>query len=235
MKTKMNLLKLIRDNADRPRSWSIKQEGEDATIYVYDVIGGILGGIDAEQFAREVAGIDAKTINVRINSPGGDVFDARAMATALRNHGAKVNAYIDGWAASAATTVAMAANHVEIASGGFFMIHNAWTLMLGNRHDLLDMAAVLEKVDQAIAADYIKRTGADAKQVTEWMDAETWFNADEALEHGFVDAVMGKAENRWSWNLSAYRNAPKIEAQDQTEQLREALSRRLALLERCSA
>lgn len=236
MRPKMNLLKLIKDNAERPRSWSIKQEGDDATVYVYDVIGGLWGGVDAEQFVRDVDKLQAKTINVRINSPGGDVFDARAMATALRNHPATVNAFVDGWAASAATTLAMAADRVEIASGGFFMIHNAWTFMLGNRHELLEMAAVLEKIDQAIAADYIKRTGADAKQVAEWMDAETWFSADEALEHGFVDAVMdGGADNRSSWNLSAYRNAPKIEQPDQTAQLRAELGRRLTMLERCSA
>lgn len=233
MKPTMNLLKLIKDNAERPRSWSIKQEGDDATVYVYDVIGGLWGGVDAETFVRDVNKIEAKTINVRINSPGGDVFDARAMATALRNHSANVNAFIDGWAASAATTLAMAADRIEIASGGFFMIHNAWTFMLGNRHELLEMAAVLEKIDQAIAADYIKRTGAESKQVAEWMDAETWFSADEALEHGFVDAVMESGtDNRPSWNLSAYRNAPKIEQPLQETKLRADAVARFKTFER---
>lgn len=242
---RINLLKLIQDNADKPKSFSIRQEDDEATVYVYDVIGGLWGGVDAEQFARDLAEIKAKTINLRINSPGGDVFDARAIATALRSHPATVNAYIDGWAASAATTIAMAADRVEIAEGGFFMIHNAWALAIGNRHELLDLASLLEKIDNAIAADYAKRTGADLEQIAQWMDDETWFEASEAVEHGFADAVMQESSDKnnsaGKWNLSAYRNAPKPKpAPDPTDNddslhFRQELDRRLTLLEKCSA
>lgn len=235
MERRINLLQLLKDNADRPRSWSIKQQGQDATVYVYDVIGGLWGGVDAQQFAKDLAAIDAQNISLRINSPGGDVFDARAMATALSQHPAKVTAYIDGWAASAATTIAMAADRIEIAQGGFFMIHNAWAFAVGNKTDLLDLAAVLEKIDQGIAADYVAKTGAELSQVVDWMNAETWFTAEEAVANGFADAVMEATAKASAWNLSAYENAPKIEPKNDEAKLRESLERRLALLERCAA
>lgn len=234
MKNRMNLLQLLKDNADKPRSWSLKAEGEDATLYVYDVIGGLWGGVDAEEVARALAATTASTIHVRINSPGGDVFEARAITTALRQHQAEIIVHIDGWAASAATTIATAGDRVEIAQGGMYMIHNAWTLAMGNRHDMLDTAGLLEKVDAAILQDYAARTGATPEQIAQWMDDETWFSAEEAVEHGFADELVasGKASAK-SWNLSAYRNPPKIEEPDRPDLA--ALERRLTLLENVSA
>src|SRR5699024_9441941 len=130
-----NFLQLLRDNEAKPSAFEVKAAFNAATIYVYDVIGGFFGGVDAEDFAREVAALDVDTIHLRINSPGGDVFDARAMQTALRGHRAHVIAHIDGLAASAASGIAMAADEIEIAEGGFLMIHNAWTLAMGNQAD----------------------------------------------------------------------------------------------------
>jgi ATP-dependent Clp protease protease subunit len=233
----MNLMQLLKDNADKPRSWAIRQDGDEATVYVYDVIGGLFGGVDAEAMVRDLSGIQASTIRVRINSPGGDVFDGRAIATALRQHPAEVIAQVDGLAASAATTIAAAANRVEMAPGSFYMIHNAWTLAIGNKADMLEVAALLEKIDAQIGADYAARTGASAEQVAQWMDEETWFTAEEAVENGFADAVGERSSaNAAAWNLSAYANAPKVEApQEPAAPDRAVLERRLALLERISA
>lgn len=231
---KMNLLQLLKDNAEKPRSWSVKAAGDEATVYVYDVIGGLFGGVDAEQMTRDLSEIEAKTINLRINSPGGDVFEARAIATALKEHPAEVVAHVDGLAASAATTIAMAADRVEISDGGFFMIHNAWTLAIGNKSDMLDSAALLEKVDQAIASDYMNKTGADAEQVKQWMDDETWFTAQEAVEHGFADSVKEDKAKAKNWNLAAYSNAPEIKDESSGPD-RAELERRLTLLESCAA
>lgn len=236
---RMNLLQLIKDNAAKPRSWSITAAGEEATLYVYDVIGGMFGGVDAEEVARELAATRADTLHVRINSPGGDVFDAVAIATAIRQHPANVIAHIDGLAASAATSIATAADQVEMSDGGMYMIHNAWTLAIGNRHDMLDTASLLEKVDGNIQRGYAERTGASIEQVAEWMDAETWFTADEAQEAGFVDEVVS-GENARSqaraWNLAAYDNAPAFEEESQPARPDlAAMERRLSLLERCAA
>lgn len=235
---RMNLLQLINDNAAKPRSWSLNAVGDEATLYIYDVIGGMFGGVDAEEVARELAASEASTIHVRINSPGGDVFDAVAIATALRQHPATVVSHIDGVAASAATSIAITGERVEIADGGMFMIHNAWTLALGNRHDMLDTASLLEKVDGNIQRAYAQRSGASAEQVTEWMDAETWFTADEALEAGFVDAVVsGESARARAWNLAAYANAPEISEPENAPPRPDvaALYRKLETFARCSA
>jgi ATP-dependent protease ClpP protease subunit len=91
--------------------------------------------------------------------------------------------------------LAIGAEEIEISDGGMFMIHNAWNIAIGNADDMLEMAALLEKVDANIAADYQRKTGASAEQIAEWMKAETWFSAAEALEHGFVDRIYKPADD----------------------------------------
>lgn len=167
---------------------SAKADDEEATLYVYDAIGAWFG-IAATDFVQALAGIKAKTIHLRIDSPGGSVFEAEAMQTALQQHPARVIAHIDGLAASAATTLALGADEIEISDGGVFMIHNAWNIAIGNKDDMLDAAAFLEKIDANISADYRRKTGASLEQIKAWMDAETFFSAAEALTHGFVDRI----------------------------------------------
>lgn len=162
---------------------------DEATVYLYDVIDS-WWGIDSGQFVKDLNAITAKTIHLRINSPGGSVFDAEAIQTALQQHKARVVAHIDGMAASAATYVALAADEVEMSDGAMFMIHNAWTFAFGNASELVDTAALLEKIDANLLRDYQAKTGASAEQIKQWMDAETWFNAEEALTNGFVDRIF---------------------------------------------
>ena len=216
---KNRLAQLFRDNAGRRVNGGFPLAMEatvnrgngdetEATIYVYDVIGGWWGGVDAQEFVKELAGIKAGTIHLRINSPGGDVFDARAMQTALRQHKAKVIAHIDGLAASAATFLAMGADEIEMAEGGFFMIHNAWGFTIGNVNDHLEAAAMLEKVDGSIRADYSRKTGKPDDEVRALMDAETWMTAAEAKEAGFIDSIYEAEAPEDMFNLDAYDNAP---------------------------
>lgn len=170
-------------------------------------------GVSAQAFAQELAKIDAKTIHLRINSPGGDVFEGRAIATAIRERDAKVISHVDGYAASAASYIALAADEVEIADGAMFMIHKAWAIGIGNSDDLTKLADLLVKVDADLVRDYAANTGADAKQVEEWMAAETWFTADESVEHGFADRKSAEFDGkkaRAGWDVSAYANAPKV-------------------------
>jgi ATP-dependent Clp protease protease subunit len=216
-------------------------EGNEATIYLYDAIGGWYG-IDAEQFAQDLAGIDADVIHLRINSPGGDVFDGRAIATSLKAHRAKVVAHIDGLAASAATYVALAANEVEIAKGAFFMIHNGWTIAIGNASEMEKVVALLRRVDTSIVQDYQGKTNIDEQQLRDWMAEETWFTAEEAVEHGFADSLFDGNEsdtnNLTHFNLAAYANTPAAlleppKAEEPPPQYdRAAMERRLQLLER---
>ena len=167
---------------------------DEATVYVHDVIGGWFG-LDPSQWVQDFNSIAAKTIHLRINSPGGSVFDAEAMRTAIRQHSAHVVAHIDGLAASAATGLALAANEVEMSDGAMFMIHNAWGLTAGNAAEMRKYADILDKADASIVATYVNKTGASEEQVSGWMNAETWFTASEALTNGFVDRIFTAASD----------------------------------------
>lgn len=213
----MPLLKLLADNRKRGL-FRAEAAADEATLYLYDTIvadplmAEWLGGVDPLSFSRELAAITAPVVHLRINSPGGDVFAAQAMAQALREHPAKVIAHVDGYAASAATEVAVAADEVVMAPGAMYMIHNAWTIALGDKNELLDTAALLEKVDGVLAEGYAAKSGKDIAQIREWMDAETWFTAQEAVDAGFADRLAEtkpKAQAAARWDLSAYAHAPR--------------------------
>ncbi|NCC85250.1 MAG: Clp protease ClpP [Clostridia bacterium] len=161
----------------------------EATVYIYDAIGSWYG-IDPRTWVPEFNSITAKTIHLRINSPGGAVLDAETMRTAIAQHPSKVIAHIDGLCASAATGLVMACNESEMASGAMFMIHNAWGFCAGGELEMLDYAGLLRKCTSSIVATYTRRTGKPEKQIRAWMDAETWFTASEAKAHGFVDRVF---------------------------------------------
>jgi len=243
----MNLMQLITQNQAAPRSLRIEQKGTEATVYLYDVIGAdMFGGISAKELVPQLAALDVTQINLRINSPGGDIFDARAIAAALSGHKAKTVAYIDALAASAATYIATACDEVHMADGAFFMVHNAWTFAMGNANSLDEVSALLRKVDASIATDYMRKTEASAEQVQAWMNAETWFSAAEALAVGFIDAIDQPAEKpKSAWNLAAYSNtpqalvappAPEPEPAGLTAEEHHAiLSARLSLLEKLAA
>ncbi len=204
------LMQLIKNNSAQGAPLKIEQKGREATVYLYDVIGAdYYGGISAKEFVPQFSALDADVIHLRINSPGGDVFDARAISAAIAAHPAEKIAHIDGLAASAATYVAMAADTVKMAQGAFFMIHNAWTLAMGNANDFDETAALLRKIDGSIRADYAKKTGIGDEQLKTWMNATTWFTADEAAQQKFIDEIVdAPASPKSAWNLAAYGNAP---------------------------
>lgn len=234
MNLKNRLVQLFKDNAGVQSRYEIKTEDDTATVYLYDAIGGWFG-IVAEDFIRDLMAIEAKTIMLHINSPGGDVFDARAIHTAIKQHPAEVTAQIDGIAASAATYIALAADTVTMAEGAFFMIHNAWTLAFGDKNDMIDMADLLEKIDQTINKDYQNKTGIGADEITEFMDAESWFTADEALEHGFIDEIFTGDEVDNKYNLAAYENVPKALTEKPVIDKRAQMNARLKVFDRLSA
>jgi ATP-dependent Clp protease protease subunit len=189
---------------------SIEASAKEATVWIYDFIGydpWTGTGVSAADFAKEVSAITAPVIRVRINSPGGSVFDGRAIHAALKAHPAHVIASIEGVAASAATFIALAADEVQMARGSLFMIHNAHTLAVGNAEELRSTAALLEKVDGTLVADYVAKTGATEEQVRAWMAAETWFSEEEALAAGFIDTITDGTVTT-HWDLSAYAKAP---------------------------
>lgn len=241
------LIKLLASNRQRspklPQSKIVAADsGDETTIYIYDpIVSDDLtaewwGGVSAQALVPEIRAIKGGTIHLRINSPGGDVFAAQAICQAIRETGAKVVAHIDGYAASAATVIATAADEAEIADGAFFMIHNAWTFAMGNANDLTEAAALLSKVDGSIAGQYAKKSGMAIDDVKAKMDAETWFTAEEAVEAGLVDRIATSAKAQNSWDLSAYVNAPKLAPKPIedciTEEHRDRQQQRLRMLTR---
>lgn len=218
MKTRLN--KLYADNRKASaRKFEVvaAADSSDVEIFLYDQIvsseleAEFWGGVAPESFVKAVYAVDkAATINLRINSPGGSVFAARAMEQALRAHKGRVVVHIDGLAASAATFIAMAGDEVVMAKGAMFMIHQAWTGMYGNADDLRKEAELLDKIDGTLAETYADKTGKELAEITAWMAAETWFTAAEAVEVGFATSIAEVEAKASAWNLSAYDNAPKL-------------------------
>lgn len=209
----MKIQQLLRDNAQRTKVSMavVRNSADEATLYIYDIIDK-WWGVSAQSVLDQLAEVaDAGTVHVRINSPGGDVFEAKAIAEALRRVSGKTIAHIDSLAASAATSIAIACTEVEMAKGAFFMIHNATSGMWGDKADLRQMADLLEKVEGTIVDEYVGKTGKAVTDITAWMDAETWFTADEAIAAGFADRLAATADAAASntWNLAAFSNAPK--------------------------
>ena len=188
---------MARIEAGGPRLLSpspiINASKNEATVYLYDAIDSVWG-IDAGEFVKSLNEIPAQTIHLRIKSPGGSVFDAEAIQTALQQHAARIITHIDGVAASAAASIAMSGDEIEMSDGAFFMIHNAWAGKIGNAAEFRDMADILDKIDANILRDYQAKTGASAEQIKQWMDNETWFTAQEALTNGFVDRIYGNED-----------------------------------------
>lgn len=216
------LMQLLAENRQPPKPMSsriVRNTATEATVYLYGqivadpMIAEWMGGVCPQDFAPALAGIDAQTIHLRINSPGGDVFGSEAMAQAIREHPAQIIGHIDGVAASAATNVACACDRVVMARNAKYMVHQAWTMGMGNADDMRKVSDLLDKVDASIISEYVRFTGKDEATVSAWVKAETWFAAEEALAAGFVHAIAGNddapAENASAWNLSAYANAPR--------------------------
>jgi ATP-dependent Clp protease protease subunit len=183
--------------------------GDELTIYCYDDIGPEwLGLISAETIAPELDNFNGSKINVRINSPGGDVDQALAIYNALVRHGAVVHTHIDGMAASAASYVAMAGDTITIADNGLLMIHNAWISTSGNKEDLAKTITVLEKIDGILRSAYAGRSGQTQATIKSWMSAETWFTGSEAVAAGLADQVGTEFSARASIAPGRYKRTP---------------------------
>ena len=164
---------------------------DTADVFLYEEIG--FWGIDAQTFTKELRALDVSTIHLHVNSPGGSVFDGMAIANALREHKARIVVHIDALAASIASVIALAGDEIIMADNAFFMIHNAWTIIMGNAADLRKEAALLDKIDGAIVNEYVKQTGQEVDVIKEWMAEEKWFDAQEALDAGFIDSIAGES------------------------------------------
>lgn len=173
---------------------AIKASDEnDNTIGIYDPIGYDYwddSGVTAKRISAALRSLDGADVVVNINSPGGDVFEGLTIYNLLREYKGHVTVRVLGVAASAASFIAMAADEIQIARAGFFMIHNAWTGVWGNRNDLRETADFLEQIDDTIADIYHVRSGLSMDELKADMDKERWINGRDAIDSGFADAFL---------------------------------------------
>ncbi len=193
-----------------------------AEILIYDEIGRNFWGegISADELVKELSALDVATLDVRINSVGGEVFEGLAIFNALDRHPAKVTTHIDGMAASIASIVALAGEEVFIAENAFMMIHNAWGIEIGDAKAMLKRAEILDTLDGGLADTYMAKTGESEKSIRAMMDVETWFNAEEALAVGLVDEISAKMEIAASFNFDRFRNVRDDVLERAAEQIR---------------
>ncbi|MEI9964389.1 MAG: head maturation protease, ClpP-related [Caulobacteraceae bacterium] len=187
--------------------YSIRARGtSSAEVYIYEAVGdGFFGGVSAAQFTADLRALGAvDQIDVRINSPGGQVFEGMAIYSQLAEHPARIVTHVDGVAASIASVIAMAGDEIIIAEAGMMMIHQAEGGAVGRATDLRQMADLLETVTGSIADVYAARTRQSNDQLLAWMAAETWMTAAEAVERGFADSVAENMRIAAHLDLSRY-------------------------------
>jgi ATP-dependent Clp endopeptidase proteolytic subunit ClpP len=204
----MNRAKISIFNRVKGRSWySIENKTDHAEVMIYDEIG--IWGIEASQMVKEIKAITAKKITARLNTPGGSVFDGIAIANAFKDHPAEVDMHVDALAASIGSIIALAGDSVKMAKNAYFMIHNPWGLAIGDSAEMRKYADLLDKITGTLSETYTDRTGESAEQVKQWMDEETWFTAQEALDAGFVDEITGDTGAKAAFDLSFFAKTPE--------------------------
>ena len=189
-----------------------KAGGETADIYIFDEIGTY--GVTAQEFINDIKDLKGTSINLRINSLGGDVFDGMAMYNVIKRREAKTTVYIEGIAASIATIIALGADEVVMAENSLFMIHNAWGGTMGEAKDMRKTADTLDKISGELTDIYRKKTGLSYEALQEMMDEETWLNAEEAYELGFVDVISDSIKVAAKYDVSKFKNITEEEIQN---------------------
>ena len=198
------------------KSWYEFRQADNGNVevYLYEEIG--LWGITASQFQKDwkAAIKGAKTVDVRINSPGGSVSDGTAIYNLIKQAKPTVTVWVDGIAASVAATIAMAGSTTKIAKNALMMIHNPWSFAWGDARELRRMADVLDKLRDASITAYVDKSGMTDDEVKAVMDAETWYTGEEAVEAGFADAVVDTEPVKASWdpNKFSYLQSDRVRA-----------------------
>lgn len=197
----------------KDKDWySMDTSTGQSEVLIYDVIGWPF--VDANEFARDFNNISSKEITIGINSPGGDVFDGTAIFNTIDNHPSRIITRIDGIAASMASIIALAGDEIQIASNAYYMMHNPWSIAMGDHNDFQKEGELLERIAATLGETYANKTGLDIKAVRQMMDDETWLIGKELVDQGFADKVIGSNKANAKFDLSMYANTPnKIKGQ----------------------
>ena len=209
----------IQMNKKSKTIWNlVKNDDKSAELMLYGDIAESFWGdtISAKEVTEYLADLDVENIDVYINSNGGVVDTAIAINNALRRHKAKVTVNIDGIAASAATLITCAGDIVRMPKNALFMIHNPSTIAMGDSEEMRKQADVLEKYKNSITETYLQKVNIDKEKLSELMGNETWLNAEEALEYGFIDEITENTDiqvvenkvisNNMVFNMAEFKN-----------------------------
>lgn len=207
------------------RQWFTMKADDNKTaeIVIYDEIGKSWWGEDtvsAKQFLDDLNALgDVDAITLRINSPGGDVFDGVAIHNSLKNHKAKVTAHVDGIAASAASFIAMAADKIVMPANSFLLIHGASGMSWGNADDMRAVADDLDRIDKSLTSTYVTRAKSTTAKVKALMKEDRLMDAAEAKDWGFADEVTSekKMAAKFSLRLLPKAAADRVRAETGTE------------------
>lgn len=215
MTDRQKLRARVRQGTNWYKISNLAGDGGPAEIAIFDEIG--YWGVSAGDFLAELKAITASEISVRLNSPGGEIFDGIAIYNTLRSHAARVTVHVDGLAASIASVIAMAGDRVVMAPHSQMMIHDAMTVVVGNASEMREVADQLDRQSDNIAGVYAERAGGTARQWRQRMVAETWYSAVEAVEAGLADEVSAPARQEEQdlaarWDLSVFAHAGRSAA-----------------------
>lgn len=207
---------MIKLGEKNKKFWSFKAKNEKTgELLLYGEIASSSwwgDEVTPKQFKEDLDALgDINTLDVYINSPGGDVFAGQAIYSILRRCDAQVSVYVDGLAASAASVVAMAGDTIIMPANAMMMIHNPWTFAAGNARDFRKLADDMDKIRDSMIVAYESRSALTTEEITEIMDAETWLSAEECLEYGFADEIAEAKQIAASMDekyFAVYRNIP---------------------------
>lgn len=170
-----------------------------AEVLLYGAVGDSMwddNAVSANKFVDELNKLPSSVteIQLRINSPGGSVFDGITMYERLKQHKAKVITYVDGVAASIASIIAMAGDEINIGEGSFFMIHKPMSATYGNSDDHEKTINILDKIEEQMISIYARKTGLSRLEISKMLMKDTWINSDEALSMGFATTKIEASE-----------------------------------------
>lgn len=183
----------------KKKYYSLATQDNQATIHIYgDIVSWpwMESDVSSYNLAKEIEGLDVDTINVYINSYGGEVAEGLAIYNSLKRHKAKVKTYCDGFACSAASAVFMAGDERVMSTASLLMIHNAWCYTAGDANQLRKDADDIETITQASINVYMEHINVTEGELKEMMDKETWMSAQDALDKGFATTITSGGENK---------------------------------------
>ena len=218
------------------RNYEVKQIGETRVLEIYlygeiegdwcDWQGNLHESTTSAKYVQNALALakDYDAVNVYINSCGGSVFEGVAIHNIFKRCGKPVNVYIDAFAYSVASVIAMAGDRVHMPSNATMMIHNAMMGCFGNSAELRKAADDLDVINEASCNSYLAKSGKiDKEQLKEMLDAETFLSADKALEYGLIDEIINPVNLADSMEIAQQAmNSKKKKKKKAIEHIRQA-------------